>query len=230
MIQKDDENDITFGDLLGDPDMDDLNAMMSDLFQQAGIDVDMDNFAERLRISLPVNYAVWAGFLEEILEWPIDNYNEDAEFLEPFAYTTFNGHQVPLYATSLSYAPGDADDLMAEYIFTQIEMKTDIAILFFKAPLVKMIGPNWFSYFGRVLQEGVWKDFLLSASMKGIDSLLAEAVTSMDLDDPNLCYIDKNYELAMSVSAYLAGYDLESDCPSEYLLIGKDDWWKSILF
>ena len=87
MIQKDDENDITFGDLLGDPDMDDLNAMMSDLFQQAGIDVDMDNFAERLRISLPVNYAVWAGFLEEILEWPIDNYNEDAEFLEPFAYT-----------------------------------------------------------------------------------------------------------------------------------------------
>ena len=46
--------------------------------------VDPAEFMSRMRISMPVDYAVWLGFLEGHLGWDIYEAYEDPDFLEPF--------------------------------------------------------------------------------------------------------------------------------------------------
>lgn len=231
MGKKKDQSRETIGDLLGNPTDAELEELIGDLLKEQGVNIDTDGILDRLRISAPVSYGAWADMLEGLLNWELHDYNEAAEYLQPFACVSYAGKTIPLFATSLGYSPGDDEDDMAEEIFEQIEERTEDAVLLFKAPLIKKIRGRCFSYFGRLLWDGAWHDVLLNQHMKGFGTLIDKVIGArLNIEQPPDDLEDDDHNiLARSISLLLAGYD-EDSAPNKTHCFQYRSGWGLLVF
>ena len=222
--------DVTLGELMGNPTDEEVEEFLVDLLKRNGIEIDGGHLMDRMRISMPIDYGVWADCLEQLLGWEILEFDADAEYLKPFGYSTYQESKIPLYATSLGYQPGDMEDVMAIEITNTIAHESDRAVLFFKTPLVKKINGRWFGYYGKLLWDGAWQDFLLNERMKGIAAVVEQAHAAIDINCPPRDAEDPDTILATSFSSGLAGYVEDNEQPKKAMLFGNNDAWKIMLF
>lgn len=213
-------------------DMKDMEREIQPLLKMIGREgMSAADFFSILRISAPVAFDVWLDFLVSHLGWEIEQALEDPDFLEPFAIAkTSQGTKVDLYAISAAYTPGDEKDTLVKDLMRDIANMADPAILFFKTPMVKLVNGRWFGYYGKVLNEGVWSDFVLSPNIKGLDTVFEQARARSSVESPDAKFEDRNAEFARSISCYLSGYDLSKTNGVDLVEMAAPSGWVQFLF
>lgn len=192
--------------------------------------VDPAEFMGRMRISFPVDYDVWFDFLKGYLDWDIYEVYENPGLLKPFGMAKTNqGTEVALYATSASHSPGDVDDKVVNDMLRSIAGIDDPAILFFKNPLFKEINGRWFGYYGKLLNGGVWSEFVLSPNVKGLDAVFEQARSKMSVESPDVRFDDPDAEFAKSISRYLVGYDPANGKVGKVFLVTTKGGWQQYM-
>ncbi len=193
------------------PGLDDprvADALIKDLLGDAsGLeDINLDNFADRLRISRPVEPGVYWDFYSDIgFDLNEDTYVEDYEYGAPSFFMPCSPEiseieMVPVFLTSLAYTPLDHHDQMADEV-RRVMLESAEAITGADTLLLcwghfqqKEIGGKRFTYAGQIHHKGAWRDLLLNSSLDSFDKLLHAATALQDVNEPGQEYQDKGSE------------------------------------
>lgn len=215
----------------------DINRVMNE-FAETVLGDDMpeggfENFAERLRISRPVDPSHWYNLLAT-MKWTIDesSYNEEYVYGEDsFTLVDRRGVDIPVYLTSLVRTPLDSTDAMANEVLKvcqehcESEIGSDRCILFWGSPVMKEINGRWFAHFGMYLANDKWSEFLMN------ETTTLEDVFDQkhdDIDNPNIQYEDINRRLAMGFMCMINNIPEGENAP--YSEVGTMSGWNYILF
>jgi hypothetical protein len=128
-----------------------------------------ENFANRMRISKPLDPGAWFDMLASI-GWDLveDSFREDYVYGEESFFAVKDGVKIPVFITSLTRVPHDTDDDMANHVMALVEefatedLESDEIILFWGQPSFKKIGGKDYSHFGMYYTDGQWHEFLLN--------------------------------------------------------------------
>lgn len=184
------------------------DAMLKDLLGDApGLEgVNLDNITDRLRISHPIDPAVyWNYYTDMGFDLIDDTYVEDyvygaPSFFMPCSPDISESERVPVFLTSLSYTPLDHQDVMADEVrrvmleSAKAITGTDTLFLCWGHLQHKEIEGKQFTYAGQIHHKGVWRDLLLNRSLDTFDKLLNSAIALQDINDPGLEFQDKGSE------------------------------------
>lgn len=170
------------------------------------------NLGERMRLSKPVDPGAFFDILQS-LGWPLDESSFEADYVlgEPSFFAESETGHVPVYLSSLAMTPGNDDDTMANEVMQRVEddnfknMGTERCILMWGQPQVKQIGGQDYSYWGRLWQDGQWRDFLINGDMTSADRLFDRNPAGQSINHPNPAQSDPDHELAASVVIFLQG-------------------------
>lgn len=193
------------------PGLDDprvADALIKDLLGDApGLeDINLENFAERLRISHPVEPGVYWDFYSDIgFDLNEETYVEDYEYGAPSFFMPCSPEiseieMVPVFLTSLAYTPLDHHDKMADEVrrvmLESAEAITgaDTLLLCWGHMQQKEIGGKQFTYAGQIHHKGAWHDLLLNSSLDSFDKLLHAATALKDINEPGQEFQDKGSE------------------------------------
>lgn len=184
------------------------DAMLKDLLGDApGLEgVNLDNLTDRLRISHPIDPAVYWNFYSDMgFDLIDDTYVEDyvygaPSFFMPCSPEISESERVPVFLTSLAYTPLDHQDDMANEVrrvmleSTKAITGADTLFLCWGHLQHKEIGGKRFTYAGQIHHKGAWRDLLLNRSLDSFDKLLHSATALQDINDPGLEFQDKGSE------------------------------------
>lgn len=184
------------------------DAMLKDLLADVpGLEgVNLDNITNRLRISHPIDPAVYWNFYTDMgFDLIDDTYVEDyvygePSFFMPCSHEISESERVPVFLTSLTYTPLDHQDDMADEVrrlmleSTKAITGTDTLFLCWGHMQHKEIGGKLFTYVGQIHHKGAWHDLLLNRSLDSFDKLLHSATALQDINDPGLEFQDKGSE------------------------------------
>lgn len=184
------------------------DAMIKDFLGDApGLEgVNLDNITDRLRISHPIDPAVyWNYYTDMGFDLIDDTYVEDyvygaPSFFMPCSPDISESERVPVFLTSLSYTPLDHQDVMADEVrrvmleSAKAITGTDTLFLCWGHLQHKEIEGKQFTYAGQIHHKGVWRDLLLNRSLDTFDKLLNSAIALQDINDPGLEFQDKGSE------------------------------------
>lgn len=170
--------------------------------------IDTTNFAERMRISKPLNPGLYWDYCANHGWEPIEEtYEEDYVFGEPSFSLKSKDGQIPVYANSIVQLPYDADDEMANHVREVVlsdAMESDddpTLILFWGSPITKKIDGIYFTCPGSLYTQGDWHDILLNTEMTSVDLMIEKVSAGIDYNNPDKAFEDKRCE---SVKTFLA--------------------------
>lgn len=195
-------------------------------------DFSFDDFADRLRVSKPVEPSDYYN-LATSLDWDTieDTYNEEYVYgEESFWLTDDRGIDIPVYLTSLVRTPLDTSDDMANEVMSIVaehslqECGSNRALLFWGSPVMKQVSDCWFVHYGVYLKNGEWREFLLNESTT-IEGLFKQNFE--DIDCPDSIYEDKHRQLAIAFQKMLSG--IEQGKPIKAAEIGTLSGWNQLM-
>lgn len=167
-------------------------------------DFNFDNFAERMRISKPLDPGAWYDLLDT-MGWDLvdESFQSDYSYGEESFIAIKDDQEVPVFITSLSRTPYDVDDNMANEVMAIVEERvwdefdSEEAVLFWGQPTVKKIDGKDYTHFGMYYTEGQWHEFLINryTSITGLFRQHHE-VESIDSPPESLC--DEGMALAIA--------------------------------
>ncbi len=196
------------------------SAVMAGLLQQAltgagedSVDgLDSGNLEDRMRIARPIDPGAFFDILQG-LGWPLDESSFEQRYVygEPSFFAESQIGHVPVYLTSLAMTPDDSDDRMANEVMDLIEednyknMQTERFILMWGQPQVRVVDGHCYSYWGRLWQQGQWRDFLINGDMTSADRLFDMNPLGQSINRPNKAQSDPQHELAKGVVIFMQG-------------------------
>lgn len=198
-------------------------------------DFDTTNFAERLRISKPLNPGLYYDFCKN-LGWDLDesSYEEDYVFGEAsFSINSPKG-KVLVYANSIVQTPYDTEDEMANHVRTTVvEDAYDFSddprlILFWGQPMTKKVKDLSFTCLGSIYVNGSWSDMLLNTEMRNVDTMLEMVSKGIDFNNPDPIFADKhNLAARIFLALSIGAQSLEELNEYEIMQFGSPSGWNS---
>ncbi len=194
-----------------------LNEAMAAAGDETADGFDASTLSERMRVSQPIDPGAFFDILQS-LGWPLDESSFEVDYVygEPSFFAESSLGHVPVYLTSLAMTP-NADDSLAFDVMAVMEednctnMETERFILIWGQPQVKVIDDNPYSYWGRLWENGQWRDFLFNGEMSSADKLFAMNPADQDINQPTTMQADPEHALATSVVVFLQGLQGQRD-------------------
>jgi len=227
-----------FESLGGGADGKDMEQMLEDFAREAlgdsmPEDFSFDNFADRMRISKPIDPGLYCDMVETI-GWDVveGSFNPEYEYGEESFAVWKEGEQVPVYLTSLTRAPHDVDDEMADRVMELVEahaavdLGADEALLFWGGPSMKQIRGHMYTHFGMYLTGGKWHEFVISKDMT-IDDIFSQHLHAESVDSPRKSWSDKDAMLAVGVVRAMHG--IPDGEKVSFVEVGTQSGWNTIL-
>lgn len=199
--------------------------------------VDMTNFAERMRISKPVNPGLYFDFCQNH-GWAVieESYEEEYVFGEPSFSIDSSFGPIPVYANSIVQMPYDTDDEMAEHVREVVlEDASDLdddptVILFWGLPLSREVRGVYFTCPGSLYHDGEWHDILLNAEMTSVEDMIKKVVAGIDYNNPDKIFEDKHNQSLKTFLALQVGATNSHELSKfEIMSIGGASGWSSPL-
>jgi hypothetical protein len=198
-------------------------------------DFDTTNFAERMRISKPINPGVYYDFCQNH-GWDLDeeSYEEEYVFGEPsFSINSPNG-DVLVYANSIVQTPYDKEDEMAEHVRSTVLQNAiefydnPRLILFWGQPMSKTVGNFHFTCPGSLYVDGKWHDMLMNAQMRSVDTMIEMVRSGIDFNNPDKIFDDKYSQTAKTFLALTVGAKNSEELSKfKIMTIGSASGWNT---
>jgi hypothetical protein len=196
-------------------------------------DFSFDNFAERMRISKPLDPGAWYDILMSI-GWDLidESFRSDYVYGEESFVALKDGTEIPVFITSLVRAPYDIDDKMANEVMSKVEAYTldefeaDEALLFWGQPIVKKIDGKDYAHFGMYCTEGQWHEFLMNKDTS-ISDVFNQHNEMESIDTPPESLCDENIMLAVAVIKI--SNHIDQDIPISLSVMVNKSGWNSLL-
>jgi hypothetical protein len=197
--------------------------------------IDTTNFAERMRISKPVNPGLYWDYCANHGWEPIEEtYKEEYVFGEPSFSLKSKVGQIPVYANSIVQLPYDEDDEMAIHVREVVlcdAMESDddpTLILFWGSPITKKVDGLYFTCPGSLYAEGRWHDILLNKLMTSVDLMIDKVVHGIDFNNPDKSFEDKQCQSIKTFLALQVGAtDSDELSKFEIVSIGSASGWST---
>ncbi|MEH6627771.1 MAG: hypothetical protein V7739_15100 [Motiliproteus sp.] len=181
-------------------------------------DFDFSNLNDRARTAGPVDPGAYFDIFQS-LGWPLDesSFEETYVYGEPSFFAESHLGHVPVYITSLAMTPENDADGMAQEVMAITEedncknMETERFILMWGQPQVKVIDGGEYSCWGRLWQDGQWRDFLINGEMTSADKLFDMNPLGQSINRPHKAQADPKHELAASVVIFMQGLQQQRD-------------------
>ncbi len=194
-----------------------LNEAMAAAGDETADGFDASTLSERMRVSQPIDPGAFFDILQS-LGWPLDESSFEVDYVygEPSFFAESSLGHVPVYLTSLAMTPGTDDSVALDVMAVMEEdncknMETERFILMWGQPQVKAIDANQYCYWGRLWENGQWRDFLFNGDMTSADKLFAMNPADQDINQPSATQADPEHELATSVVIFLQGLQGQRD-------------------
>lgn len=219
--------DEIFGDI--PEDMDEFMEEFINMFKEINpemADLDTTNFAERMRISKPMDPGLYYDFCLNH-GWDLDEASYAEEYVygqRSFKVKSPHG-DVHVYITSLVKTPGDNDDEMAEHVkelFLNDAINYDddpSIIIFWGNILTKDIAGKRYTSVGTMYVDDDWQDVLMNAEMTSVDKLIDMACEGIDFDNPDPAFEDINHQTLQTFLALTVGAENSNEL-SKYNISG----------
>lgn len=148
-----------------------------------------DEFEDKMRVSLPVYPECFYNFIEDMTDWEIDDshYNDEYIYLEESFHliSQVDGVSYPVFLTSLTAIPGDANDNMASGIKETIQELNGRALVLFRTPVFKKFHDDTYTVIGLFYNGKSWTWTLLTElDPESQSKLISE--DNFDLESPIL--------------------------------------------
>lgn len=162
------------GKLFGGVSAKELSQSYKDMAEATGVDV--EDALEKIRASNPCHARPWINALRASFGFDlIEEFPERKGPLEHIASTTWNQVAWPIYLSSVRASPGDFDDPIIHAAQKRIAAENERALLLFDHPAIFMVpdrkdptkASDGVIYGGRILRDGRWSDFVLTAGGMG---------------------------------------------------------------
>lgn len=197
--------------------------------------IDTTNFAERMRISKPLNPGLYWDYCANHGWEPIeDTFEEEYVFGEPSFSLQSNNGQIPVYANSIVHLPYDADDDMANHVREVVlsdamDLDDDpTLILFWGSPITKKVDGLYFTCPGSLYTQGDWHDILLNKEMTSVDLMIEKVTAGIDYNNPDKSFEDKRCESVKTFLALQVGAQNSQQLSKfEIMTIGSASGWST---
>jgi len=154
-----------------------------------------DDFMNRMRISTPMDPAVFYDFLQNFMPWELDDsmYEEEYTYLEESFHieSSIDGVSYPVFIVSLCGVPGDSNDSLMDEIKDIIGSYGGRALVLFRMPAFKEIKGVTYAVIGSFFNGKDWSWTLLVDEDPEIQAKSVLA-SNFDLESPVL---GKRYEV-----------------------------------
>lgn len=195
--------------------------------------IDTTNFAERMRISKPINPRLYWDYCVNHGWEPIEEtYEEEYVFGEASFYLKSKQGQIPVYANSIVQLPYDADDEMANHVRDVVlsdAMELDdepTLILFWGSPISKKVNGLYFTCPGSLFTQGNWHDILLNADMTSVDLMIEKVSAGIDYNNPDKSFEDKwRQSMQKFLSLQVGAKNSEELSKFEIMSMGSASGW-----
>lgn len=196
-------------------------------------DFSFDNFAERMRISKPLDPGAWYDLLKTI-GWDLieESFRSEYVYGEESFVALKEGAEVPVFITSLFRAPSDFDDEMANSVMEVVEdyaleeLDCEEALLFWGQPGVKRIDGKAYTHFGMYYTEGEWHEFLINKDTS-ISDLFNQHNEMESIESPPESLSDKDFMLA--VAAIKVTNHIDQTKRVSFSELGTKSGWNSLM-
>lgn len=196
-------------------------------------DFSFENLTERMRISKPLDPGAWYDLCATI-GWELDEESFRPEYVygEESFFALKEGEAIPVFITSLSRAPSDVDDTMANRVMDLVEeyaveeLDCDEAILFWGQPGIKKIKDKFYTHFGMYYTEGQWHEFLINKDTT-ISDLFDQHNQMESIEEPPESLSDEGCMLATASIKAINHIDQERDV--SFAQMGTKTGWNMLL-
>lgn len=150
---------------------------------------DIGEFQDRMRISHPMDPALYYDALANLTSWELDDtfYEEDYTYLEASFHLVSQNDSVsyPVYLVSLIASPGDNNDNLFAEVKEYVANYKGRSLILFRLPCFKVINGITYAVIGSFYNGKAWTWTLLTGDDPEIQS---EKITpeNYDLETPSL--------------------------------------------